>query len=159
MVGYNDRFYKIKPAFHFQNKGLFVAIYSNFLILLDSICKYVLGGLCFDVFKGDQSLSWSLALVTQSYPTLCDSVDCSLPGSSVHGIFQARLLVFFWGASLMAQTVKSLPAMQETGSIPGLGNEHTSRTPVTGAGVLPLLDASTLLRSSHCGQVVPSSVP
>ena len=24
--------------------------------------------------------------------TLCDSVDCSLPGSSVHGIFQARIL-------------------------------------------------------------------
>ena len=30
--------------------------------------------------------------VTQSCPTLCDSVDCSLPGSSVHGIFQARIL-------------------------------------------------------------------
>ena len=31
-------------------------------------------------------------LVTQSYPTLCDPVDCSLPGSSVHGILQARVL-------------------------------------------------------------------
>ena len=30
--------------------------------------------------------------VTQSCPTLCDSMDCSLPGSSNHGIFQARLL-------------------------------------------------------------------
>ena len=30
--------------------------------------------------------------VTQSCPTLCDSVDCSPPGSSVHGIFQARIL-------------------------------------------------------------------
>ena len=28
----------------------------------------------------------------QSCPTLCDPVDCSLPGSSVHGIFQARVL-------------------------------------------------------------------
>ena len=27
---------------------------------------------------------------TQSCPTLCNSMDCSLPGSSVHGIFQAR---------------------------------------------------------------------
>ena len=25
-------------------------------------------------------------------PTLCDPMDCSLPGSSVHGIFQARIL-------------------------------------------------------------------
>ena len=28
----------------------------------------------------------------QSCPTLCDPVDCSLPGSSVHGILQARVL-------------------------------------------------------------------
>ena len=31
-------------------------------------------------------------LVAQLCPTLCDPVDCSLPGSSVHGIFQARTL-------------------------------------------------------------------
>ena len=30
--------------------------------------------------------------VTQSCPTLCSSMDCSPPGSSVHGIFQARIL-------------------------------------------------------------------
>ena len=30
--------------------------------------------------------------VTQSCPTLCNPMDCSLPGSSVHGIFQARVL-------------------------------------------------------------------
>ena len=30
--------------------------------------------------------------VAQSCRTLCDSMDCSLPGSSVHGIFQARIL-------------------------------------------------------------------
>ena len=31
-------------------------------------------------------------LVTQSCPTLCDSMDCSLPVSSVHVILQARIL-------------------------------------------------------------------
>ena len=30
--------------------------------------------------------------VAQSCPTFCDPMDCSLPGSSVHGIFQARVL-------------------------------------------------------------------
>ena len=30
--------------------------------------------------------------VAQSCPTLCDPMDCSPPGSSVHGIFQARIL-------------------------------------------------------------------
>ena len=34
--------------------------------------------------------------VTQLCPTLSDPMDCSLPGSSVHGIFQARVLE--WGA-------------------------------------------------------------
>ena len=34
--------------------------------------------------------------VTQSCPILHDSMDCSLPGSSAHGIFQARVLE--WGA-------------------------------------------------------------
>ena len=34
--------------------------------------------------------------VTQSCPTLVDPMDCSLPGSSIHGIFQARVLE--WGA-------------------------------------------------------------
>ena len=30
--------------------------------------------------------------VTQSCPTLSNPMDCSLPGSSIHGIFQARIL-------------------------------------------------------------------
>ena len=30
--------------------------------------------------------------LAQSCPTLSDPMDCSLPGSSVHGIFQARVL-------------------------------------------------------------------
>ena len=34
--------------------------------------------------------------VAQSCPTLRDPVDCSLPGSSIHGIFQATVLE--WGA-------------------------------------------------------------
>ena len=31
-------------------------------------------------------------LVPRSCPTLCDPMDCSPPGSSVHGISQARIL-------------------------------------------------------------------
>ena len=34
--------------------------------------------------------------VAQSSPTLSDPMDCSLPGSSIHGIFQAKVLE--WGA-------------------------------------------------------------
>ena len=34
--------------------------------------------------------------ISQSCPTLSDPMDCSLPGFSIHGIFQARVLE--WGA-------------------------------------------------------------
>ena len=33
--------------------------------------------------------------IAQSCPTLCDPMDCSLPGFSVHGIFRAKVLE--WG--------------------------------------------------------------
>ena len=39
---------------------------------------------------------WRRSEVTQLCPILCNPMDCSLTGSSVHGIFQARILE--WGA-------------------------------------------------------------
>ena len=39
-----------------------------------------------------RSCALCCAFITQSCPTLCDPVDCSPPGSSVHGILQARIL-------------------------------------------------------------------
>ena len=54
--------------------------------------------------------------VAQSCPTLRDPVDCSLPGSSVHGIFQARVLA-------------NLDNAGDPGSIPGSG-----RSPGEGIG-------------------------
>ena len=48
--------------------------------------------------------------VAQSCPTLSDPMDCSLPGSSVHGIFQTRVLE--WGAIAFA-TVEYYSAVKE----------------------------------------------
>ena len=43
--------------------------------------------------KANREVKWSeVNEVAQSCLTLCDPVDCSLQGSSVHGIFQARVL-------------------------------------------------------------------
>ena len=42
--------------------------------------------------------------VAQLWPTLHEPMDCSLPGSSVHGIFQARVLE--WGAIALSDTIK-----------------------------------------------------
>ena len=47
---------------------------------------------CRQIFNHLSHQSESESEVTQSCPTLSDSMDCSLPGSSVHGVFQARLL-------------------------------------------------------------------
>ena len=66
--------------------------------------------------------------VAQLCPTLSDPMDCSLPGSSNHGIFQARVLEWFntyfvfMRASLIAQMVKeSTRNAGDPSLIPGLG--------------------------------------
>ena len=46
----------------------------------------------FCVFLLEFSSLFQYVLVSQSCLTLCDPIDCSLPGSSVHGILQARIL-------------------------------------------------------------------
>ena len=54
--------------------------------------------------------------VAQSCPTLRDPMDCSLPGSSAHGIFQARVLE--WGAiafSSISYKLAFFPLAQDCG--------------------------------------------
>ena len=48
----------------------------------------------------------------QLCPTLSDSMDCSLPGSSVHGIFQARVLE--WGAIAFSTSSPRIFLFQDT---------------------------------------------
>ena len=62
--------------------------------------------------------------VAQSYPTRSDAMDYSLPGSSVHGIFQAGVLE--WGATdytaaAAAKSLQSCPTLCDPidGSPPG----------------------------------------
>ena len=75
--------------------------------------------------------------VAQSCPTLCNPVNHSLPGSSVHGIFQARVLE--WGAVAFSANTEER-AKQRTG--PGEGfpqSEQGKRRRVLGR---PVVDAS-----------------
>ena len=51
----------------------------------------------------------SASEVTQSCLTLCDPMDCSLPGSSVHGMFQARVLE--WGAIALSTILTGYVSM------------------------------------------------
>ena len=96
--------------------------------------------------------------VTQSCPTLCNLMDCSLPGSSVHGIFQTRVLEwvaisFSRGSSqprdrTQASTVKSLSriwlfatpwtvAYQASQSMGFFRQEYWSGLPFPSPGDLP----------------------
>ena len=43
-------------------------------------------------YEGRNKITATAAKSLQSCPTLCDPMDCSLPGFSVHGILQARTL-------------------------------------------------------------------
>ena len=81
--------------------------------------------------------------VTRTCPTLCDPMDCSLPGSSVHGIFQARVLE--WGCHCLLQLVcQSCPALWDPmgcglpGSSMGLSRkEYWSELQFPSPGDLP----------------------
>ena len=54
-----------------------------------------------------KGLSKCLSEVAQFRPTLCDPIDCSPPGSSVHGILQARILE--WVAISFSRGSSRLP--------------------------------------------------
>ena len=79
--------------------------------------------------------------VTQSYPTLSDPMDCSLPSSSAHGIFWVRVLE--WGAIAFSAIeasrlfkISSSSANKEmyyhetmplAGTVDGIRDYHTKR--------------------------------
>ena len=50
--------------------------------------------------------------VTQSCPTLHNPMDCNIPGPSVHGIFQARVLE--WVASAFSVLVHEMSAIVQS---------------------------------------------
>ena len=66
--------------------------------------------------------------VAQSCPTLSDPMDCSPPGSSVHGIFQARVLE--WGAITFSERHRELP-------IPPIPEIHSGCRELTAPGIHP----------------------
>ena len=61
--------------------------------------------------------------VAQSRPTLSDPMDCSPPGFSIHGIFQARVLE--WGR----QTLTDIKGEIDSNTII-VGNSNTPLTPM-----------------------------
>ena len=81
-----------------------------FLMVVEQICPVCADGSTnLHVIKFHRTM----CLVTQSYPTLCDPIDCSPPGSSVHGVFLA--IITGMGCQALLQVI-----FPTQGSNPGL---------------------------------------
>ena len=80
-IRYRDKYFLLscRLSYHFLDCIIW---HTKFLIWLKSNCHY---SVCF-------SESESESEVAQLCQTLCDPMDCSLPGSSTRGILQARVL-------------------------------------------------------------------
>ena len=93
--------------------------------------------------------SYNVLLVwgAQSCPTLCDPVDCSLPGSSVHGISQARILE--WVAIFFPRR-SSWPKMEPTS--PALAGRFFT-TELPGKPIRFYIDILATHSSMHAGKI------
>ena len=85
-------------------------------------------------------------------PTLCDPMDCSLSGSSVHGIFQARVLE--WVTISFCQSRKCFKNSRVTGRKPNAliarQNESTSER----ENCMELLESNATQRKHICGRII-----
>ena len=88
------------PITSWQTDGKTMEIVTDFIVLASKItadvdCSHEIRRSLLLQRKAMTNLA-AAAKLLQSCPTLCDPIDGSLPGSSIHGIFQARVLE--WGA-------------------------------------------------------------
>ena len=112
----------------------FIFLYSLSMTLLFKSIFHLCGA---NIELPDSYLYVCVCVYAQSCLTLCDSMNCSLPGSTVHGVFQAKILEWVANSysrgssqpkdwthvscvsctgrqTLVARVVKNMPAMQET---------------------------------------------
>ena len=87
-------------------------------------------------------------LVTQSCPTLCDPMDCSLPGSSIHEILEARILEWVaisFPRAPVGEKITALSFNYRATTSPESGLWRAQGTRFSGCGILLL----TFLALSH----------
>ena len=90
--------------------------------------------------------------VAQLCPTLHDSMDCSLPGSSVQGVFQARVLewvaIAFSGSVFEITSVQSLSRVQLF-STPWTAAHQASLSITNSQSLLTLMSIESVMPSNH----------
>ena len=92
--------------------------------------------------------------VAQSCPTRCDPMVCSLPGSSVHWIFQARVLE--WGAIAFSCSVAKLAQLFAT---PGTAVHQASLSFTVSWSLLKLMSVVSVMLSNHLILCLPLLLP
>ena len=120
--------------------------------------------------------------VVQSCPILCDCMDCNLPGSSVHGIFQARILewvamsssrgssqprdrtnislsLLHWQARSLPLEPPGMPPFNEFCSVQSLSHVQLFVTPWTAAcqASLPITSSWSILKLMSIESVMSSN--
>ena len=95
-------------------------------------------------------------LVTKSCPTVWDPMDCSLPGSSIHGILQARILE--WVATAFSRGQRIIPFSGDfphPGVKPGFPMWQTDSLPSEPPGKLLSFPVPHFLPSSYRAPTTP----
>ena len=98
-------------SFHFHLGIIVTNVIVNTLVAVS--CKHANVFLLF-TYLGEELLDYQIRVCsdTQSCPALCEPMDCSLTDSSLHGIFQARIVnwvVIFYYRHLLNQGIKPVP--------------------------------------------------
>ena len=89
--------------------------------------------------------------VVQSCPTLCDPMDCRLPGSSVHRILQARILEWVVMPSSRGSSQSRIEPRSRALQVDSLPSEPAGKPENTGVGSLSLLQGILLTQESNWG--------
>ena len=100
-----------------------------------------------------------LCLLTQLCLTLCDPMDCSPPGSSVHGIFQERILEWVAMPSSRESSQPRIKPWSPTFQVDSLPSEPPRKPKNTGVGSLSHLQGNFPTQESnqgplHCRQIL-----
>ena len=82
-----------------QSMGFFKLLKKLRFLLSSNIYEPLVWGTRHIFCQTHNKMNMLRAQLLQSCPTLCDSMNHSLPGSSVHGIFQGRILEWVAAAS------------------------------------------------------------
>ena len=81
----------LSSLFHLQALNISVFLFQIFFFLIGVKPLYTVV-LVSALQQSESTICCVLCLVAQPCLTLCNPMDCSLPGSSAHGILQARIL-------------------------------------------------------------------